>query len=183
MIHSCPPGYLSRHRSGTGRARYWWPYGTGGQPVSFELLNPAFLLFLVVKDNALAYYLVGLFKLVIAGFGGYLLLRIFLRWLPSMWGGIVFMLCGFNAAWFFWDQVATAMWIPWLLCCNGHVSQDRRHEMAACDHRYFTSAYIRGVPQRCCVRFLRLCTARSSSGIYGILQEAIGTWLLKIPKN
>jgi hypothetical protein len=73
------------------------------------------LLFLAVKDNALAYYLVGLVKLVISGFGCYLLLRIFLRWLPSIWGGIVFMLCGFNAAWFFWEHVTTAMWIPWLL--------------------------------------------------------------------
>ena len=25
------------------------------------------------------------------------------------------MLCGFNTAWFFWDQVTTSMWIPWLL--------------------------------------------------------------------
>jgi hypothetical protein len=73
------------------------------------------LLFLAVKDNALAYYLAGLAKLVISGFGGYLLLKTFVRWLPSLWGGIVFMLCGFNAAWFFWEQVSTAMWIPWLL--------------------------------------------------------------------
>jgi hypothetical protein len=68
----------------------------------------------MVKDNALAYYLVGLAKLVISGFGAYLLLKVFLRWLPSLWGGIVFMICGFNAAWFFWEQVSTAMWIPWL---------------------------------------------------------------------
>ena len=101
-----------------GRGALWWPYGTGGQPISFELLNPAFLLFVVVKDNALAYYLVCLFKLVISGFGGYLLLRTFLRWMPSVWGGAVYMLCGFNAAWFFWDQVATSMWIPWLLAAT-----------------------------------------------------------------
>jgi hypothetical protein len=97
-----------------GETPLWYPNGAGGQPISLELCNPAFLLFVAIKDNAVAYYMVGLAKLVISGFGCYLLLRIFLRWLPSMWGGIVFMLCGFNAAWFFWEQVTTAMWIPWL---------------------------------------------------------------------
>jgi hypothetical protein len=58
---------------------------------------------------------VGLAKLVISGFGSYLLLKVFLRWLPAIWGGMVFMLCGFNAAWFFWEQATTAIWIPWLL--------------------------------------------------------------------
>ena len=98
-----------------GQGSLWYPYGTGGQPVVFELFNPIFLLFLMVRDNALAYYLAGLAKLVISGFGTYLLLKIFLRWLPSLWGGMVFMLCGFNAAWFFWEHVSTSMWIPWLL--------------------------------------------------------------------
>ncbi len=98
-----------------GETPLWYPNGAGGQPISLELFNPTFLLFLVVKDNALAYYLVGLAKLVVSGLGVYLLLKVFLRFLPSIWGGIVFMLCGFNAAWFFWEQVATAMWIPWLL--------------------------------------------------------------------
>ena len=97
-----------------GESPLWYPNGAGGQSISFELCNPAFLLFIIVKDNALAYYLVGLAKLVISGFGTYLLLRIFFRWLPSVWGGIVFMLCGFNSAWFFWEHVTTAMWIPWL---------------------------------------------------------------------
>ncbi len=98
-----------------GESPLWYPNGAGGQSTSLELCNPTFLLFLSIKDNALAYYFVGLAKLVIAGFGGYLLLRIFLPWLPSIWGGIVYMLCGFNATWFLWEHVATAMWIPWLL--------------------------------------------------------------------
>ncbi|MCL5022522.1 MAG: YfhO family protein [Nitrospirae bacterium] len=98
-----------------GESPLWYPNGAGGQPISLELCNPTFLLFLLVRDNALAYYLVSLAKLVISGFGAFLLFRIFLRWLPSVWGGIVFMLCGFNAAWFFWEQVTTAMWLPWLL--------------------------------------------------------------------
>ncbi len=98
-----------------GESPLWYPNGSGGQPISLELLSPSFLLFVLIKDNALAYYFVGLTKLVISGIGTYLLLRIFLGWLSSVWGGIVFMLCGFNAAWFFWEHVATAMWIPWLL--------------------------------------------------------------------
>ena len=99
----------------TGKGFLWYPYGAGGQPLGTELCNPSFLIFLSVRDNAFAYYLVGLSKLIVSGFGGYLLLRVFLGWLPSLWGGLVFMLCGFNAAWFFWEQVSTAMWIPWLL--------------------------------------------------------------------
>jgi len=98
-----------------GKGFLWYPYGAGGQPLGTELCNPSFLIFLAVKDNGFAYYLVGLDKLLVSGFGAYLLLRLFLGRLPSLWGGLIFMLCGFNAAWFFWDHVATAMWIPWLL--------------------------------------------------------------------
>ena len=116
IVDSQLPGWIAqKNQIRKGDTPLWYPYASGGQPAAFELFNPTFLLFLAVKDNALAYYLVGLAKLVVSGFGVYLLLRIFVRWLPSVWGGFVFMLCGFNAAWFFWDQVATAMWVPWLL--------------------------------------------------------------------
>jgi hypothetical protein len=98
-----------------GESPLWHPNAAGGHPVTLTLSNPAFLLFLSVEDDALAYYFVALAKLIISGFGMYLLLRTHLRWIPSVWGGIVFMLCGFNAAWFFWEQASTAMWIPWLL--------------------------------------------------------------------
>lgn len=98
-----------------GKGALWYPHAAGGKAMDLEPFNPAFLLFLIIRDNALAYYMVGLFKLIIAGFGGYLLLKTFLKWTPSMWGGIVFMVCGFNVAWFFYEQVSTAMWIPWLL--------------------------------------------------------------------
>ncbi len=101
-----------------GKGALWYPYAAGGKAMDLEPFNPTFLLFLVIKDNAVAYYMVGLLKLVISGFGGFLLLRTFLKWAPSMWGGIVFMLCGFNVAWFFYEQVATAMWIPWLLAAT-----------------------------------------------------------------
>ncbi len=114
-------------RSGQ-RPPLWYPYALGGSTADSEFFNPLFLLFLVIKDNALAYYLVGVAKLVISGFGGYLLLRMFLRWLPSLWGGMVYMLCGFHSAWFFWEKVGVAMWIPWLLWTTVRYlkSQDRR---------------------------------------------------------
>ena len=116
IVDSQLPAWLAlKDQIRKGESPLWYPYASGGQPISFEFCNPTFLLFLAVKANALAYYLAGLAKLVISGFGCYLLLKTFVRWLPSLWGGIVFMLCGFNAAWFFWEQVSTAMWIPWLL--------------------------------------------------------------------
>jgi hypothetical protein len=111
-----------------GETPLWYPNGAGGQPISLELCNPGFLIFVAIEDDALAYYLVGLIKLIVSGFGCYLLLRIFLHWLPAVWGGIVFMLCGFNAAWFFWEQVTTSMWIPWLLWATAIYleSEDRK---------------------------------------------------------
>jgi hypothetical protein len=116
IVDSQLPGWIQQKAViRKGENPLWYPYASGGSPALYQLCNPVFLLFTAVKDNALAYYLVGLAKLVISGFGCYLLLKTFVRWLPSLWGGIVFMLCGFNAAWFFWDQVSTAMWIPWLL--------------------------------------------------------------------
>jgi len=93
----------------------WYPPGAGGEPVVLEFMNPLFWVFTAVRDHAFAYYLVCLLKLAVAGFGGYLLVRIFTGWLPAVWGGMAYMLCGFNTAWFFWDHIATSMWIPWLL--------------------------------------------------------------------
>ena len=99
----------------SGEGILWIPVGAGGQPIAQELFDPAFLVFVLVKDNALGFYLALLLKLVVAGFGAYLLMRVYLRWLPSIWGGAVYMLGGFSTAWLYWNQVTTSMWIPWLL--------------------------------------------------------------------
>lgn len=111
-----------------GRGSFWNPYFSGGVPVTLDLLNPSFLLFFAIGDNGLALYVIALLKLLVAGSGCYLFVRIFAGWLPALWGAVVFMLCGFNAAWFFWDQVPTAMWIPWLLAATVRYlrSDDRR---------------------------------------------------------
>jgi len=115
IIDSVLPFWLAMKRElRSGHLPLWYSSSAGGTPLNYDLFNPLFWLFAAVKDHALAYYLVGLAKLVIAGCGTLLFLGMFVGWLPSLWGGIVFMLCGFNAAWFFWDHVSTAMWIPWL---------------------------------------------------------------------
>lgn len=80
-----------------------------------SIWRPSKFLFLVIPNNPLAYYCAMLFKLIMAGFGTYLFLRLFLSFLSSIWGGIVYMLCGFHVAWLFWQQVDTSLWIPWLL--------------------------------------------------------------------
>ncbi len=77
--------------------------------------KPSLLIYVCIPNDPLAYYCSQLFKLIISGFGVYLFLQLFLSYPASLFGGIVYMLCGFNAAWFFWLQVDTSIWIPWLL--------------------------------------------------------------------
>lgn len=105
-----------------GEPALWLPGISGGKPglplISNGMLTPSFLAFALIGDHALGFYAAGLIKLVLAGLGVFLLLRLFLGPAASLFGGAVFMLAGFNAAWFFWPQVSTAAWIPWLLWCG-----------------------------------------------------------------
>ena len=77
--------------------------------------KPSIFIYMVIPNDPVAFYLSQLIKLIIAGFGAYLFLKLFLSYPASLFGGMVYMLCGFNAAWFFWPQVDTSMWIPWVL--------------------------------------------------------------------
>jgi len=82
----------------------------------YEMIwKPSLLFYTFIPNDPIAYYFSQLIKLIIAGFGTYLFLKLFLSFPASLFGGIVYMLCGFNAAWFFWAQEETSMWIPWLL--------------------------------------------------------------------
>ncbi|MFW6124195.1 MAG: hypothetical protein ACOC5G_03155 [Acidobacteriota bacterium] len=82
----------------------------------YEMIwKPGMLIYTCIPNDPAAFYFSQLIKLIIAGFGTYLLLRLFLSFPASLFGGMVYMLCGFHAAWFFWPQVDTSMWIPWLL--------------------------------------------------------------------
>lgn len=97
----------------------WLAARSGGMPglqnLSNGLLTPGFLAFLLVEEDWLGYYLAGLLKLLLAGLGMFLFLRRFLDGPASLLGGAIYMLVGFHAAWFFWKQVDTSLWIPWLL--------------------------------------------------------------------
>jgi len=97
-----------------------WNYVTaGGNPELFmftnSLLTPAFLIFTVIKDNAIAFYFSNLINVLIGLIGMYLFLRVFFNRYASILGAITFMFSGFNAAWFFWPHVNTAIWAPWVL--------------------------------------------------------------------
>jgi len=76
--------------------------------------KPSLFIYTCIPNDPLAFYLSQLIKLIIAAFGTYLFLKLFLSYPASLFGGIVYMMCGFNAGWFFWPQVDTSMWLPWL---------------------------------------------------------------------
>lgn len=102
-----------------GEVPVWLHKRSGGIPgiqnLAWGTLTPSYLIFLITDNDGLGIYLSGLVKLVIAGFGMFLFLRIYFNNIPSVFGGIAFMLAGFNAAWFYWPHVSTSGLIPWLL--------------------------------------------------------------------
>jgi hypothetical protein len=103
----------------SGHFPHWDPLPAGGDnvflnPVYGEL-TPAFAIFTATPDPALGYYLAVLFNLSMAGLGVHLWLRRRLGLAATVMGSITFMLCGFNAAWLFWPQVLTIIWIGWAL--------------------------------------------------------------------
>lgn len=98
----------------------WNPFVAGGSPAlatfttSPSLLTPSFFVFLVF-GGGVGFTLSLLAKLFFAGYGAYKLCRTELAVLPSIFGGITYMMCGFNASWLMWPHVTTSMWIPWVL--------------------------------------------------------------------
>lgn len=82
---------------------------------SNNLLSLPNIIFLLFDQDWQGYYFYGLSKLVIAALGTFLFLRLYLSTPSSLIGGAVFAFCGFNAAWFYWPQVTTSAWIPWVL--------------------------------------------------------------------
>lgn len=75
------------------------------------LFHPKLLLFLSIKNTPLGIYLGGLAHLILMGFGMFLFMRMFVSVPGALFGGLVYMLAGFNTAWFF--AVTTGIWIPW----------------------------------------------------------------------
>ena len=102
-----------------GHLPEWNHVTAGGYPQLFmftrSLCTPAFVVFTVIQDNAIAFYFSNLINVLIGLIGMYLFLRIFFNQSASTLGAITFMFSGFNAAWFFWPHVNTAIWAPWVL--------------------------------------------------------------------
>ena len=102
-----------------GENAAWNPISLTGVPGIAELsrgaLTPSFLVFLLIQPDWLGFYFAGLIKLCLAALGTFLFLSHYIDKKSSFIGGIIFALCGFNVAWFYWPQVATSAWIPWLL--------------------------------------------------------------------
>jgi hypothetical protein len=95
-----------------------WNHQRAGKPgLTFtnSLLTPAFFTFALISDDALGFYFSNLVNVLIGLIGMYLFLRLFVGQLASSFGAIIFMFSGFNAAWFFWAHIDTAIWSPWIL--------------------------------------------------------------------
>ena len=102
----------------SGQSGWWNKVSINGSPglldVSRSCFTPSFFLFLLIQDHWLAFYFACLVKLVVAGLGSFLFFRLFLTSAASFFGGLCFAYTGFNAAWFYWPQVSTSAWLPWL---------------------------------------------------------------------
>jgi len=103
----------------SGDSTMWMAGRAGGQPGSQVLSNgiytPSFLMFVLFEDNWLGFYFSSLIKMIIAGVGAFLFLQLYLNRSAALFGGATFMLIGFHSAWFYWAQISTSIWIPWLL--------------------------------------------------------------------
>ena len=96
--------------------------------VSRAAFTPSFLAFLLIDEHWLGFYCAGLLKMIIAAVGTFLFLRLFVSFFSALWGGIIFAYSGFNAAWFYWPQVSTSSWIPWILwaCSGWYLFKDKK---------------------------------------------------------
>ncbi|CAA6819903.1 MAG: Bacterial membrane protein YfhO [uncultured Sulfurovum sp.] len=95
-----------------------WNHQRAGKPgliFTNSLLTPAFVVFAMIPDDALGFYLSNLVNVLIGLVGMFLFLRLFFSHYASIFGATVFMFSGFNAAWFFWAHVDTAVFTPWVM--------------------------------------------------------------------
>jgi hypothetical protein len=101
-----------------GHFPLWDPLTAGGTPgfmsIPQSTISFGFLLFLIF-GGGLGFTLGLWTRLVISALGAYLLCHRKLSFLPSIFGGITYMMCGFNSSWLMVPTVETSMWIPWVL--------------------------------------------------------------------
>jgi hypothetical protein len=122
-----PSWIYIKHQVRNGRIPLWSPTRAGGSPgaqlFSRSAFSPAFFFFCLFKDDALGYYVSHIVNILIGLCGIYLFLNLFVDSFAAYFGSVVYTFCGFNAAWFFWAQFATSIWIPWLLYFGYHSLQ------------------------------------------------------------
>lgn len=114
-----PSWIQQREEIRAGHLSTWNPLPAGGRPGIQDLpnaeLTPAFAIFALSPSPAVGFYLATLFNLTMAGWGAHLWLRRRAALLPSMFGAVTIMLCGFHTAWLYWPHTLTSIWICWLL--------------------------------------------------------------------
>ncbi|WP_156459038.1 hypothetical protein [Rhodanobacter sp. Root480] len=120
VLDSLLPSWVyQRDEIRKGHLSAWNPLPAGGRPGIQDLSNaeltPAFAIFSMAPNAALGFYLATLFNLAMAGWGAHLWLRRRATLLPSIFGAVTIMLCGFHTAWLYWPHTLTSIWIGWLL--------------------------------------------------------------------
>jgi hypothetical protein len=101
----------------SGKLPMWNPLPAGGEPVLWAgspQLSVGFLIFLIF-GSGIGFSVALWARLVIAGLGAYVLCRRRFGVLPALFGGITYMMAGFNVSWLMWPQVETSMWVPWVV--------------------------------------------------------------------
>lgn len=119
VINALLPTWIAaRDQIREGRFPVWNDEYAGGNSLltpTYSTYTPGFALFAAIPNPSLGFHLAIVFNLAIGGLGMHLLLRRHLSLPTAMCGAVTFQLCGFNAAWLYWQHVSTAIWAPWLL--------------------------------------------------------------------
>jgi hypothetical protein len=114
-----PRWIQSRQALRQGQLPLWNDLSAGGEPGLLNLANgeltPAFAVFALSPNPAYGYYVAVVLNLALGGCGVFFFLYRRLRLFAAAFGGVVFMLCGFTAAWLYSPHVTTVIWICWLL--------------------------------------------------------------------
>lgn len=127
-----------------GEIPVWLHYAHGGMPgiqlLSLSALSPSFLLYCLAPTSALGWYLAVWSRVFIGMVGMYFFLSHRVGWFASLFGAVTFGLAGYNAAWIFWPQTLTIIWLPWLFWATDGWFRDRSpHWIAAIS---FCSAFM-----------------------------------------
>ncbi len=95
---------------------------------SDKIFIPSYIVTIFIGTIPVGIYFSEILKLVVCGFGVFLLLSLFTRKSAAFFGGVVYMLCGFNASWFIGAHVDVSMWIPWLLwAAAGYLIEEKKY--------------------------------------------------------